>query len=62
MTAEWERKLRRAAVNLENAHTARDRTIREAAAAGMTQQAIADAVGLSRVHVYRLLRDAKQGG
>lgn len=62
MSADFERRLRRAATALETAHTARDQAILDASAAGMTQVEVAAAVGLSRVHVYRILRDHKARG
>jgi DNA invertase Pin-like site-specific DNA recombinase len=52
---DWPATLQRAAKELERAHEARDRAVREAAAADVSPTAIARAVGLSRMQVYRLI-------
>lgn len=46
--------LEQAKRDLEDAHARRDALVREAASAGVPKTHIADAVGLSRVHVQRL--------
>ncbi|MFM2475349.1 hypothetical protein [Burkholderia cenocepacia] len=46
--------LEQARRDLEHAHARRDALVRAAAAAGVPKTHIADAVGLSRVHVQRL--------
>lgn len=55
MSADHADLLRRAAEELERAHAARDQAVRDAAAVGMPKTAIADAVGLSRMQVHRII-------
>lgn len=52
---DWAQNLARAAQALEKAHAARDQVIRDAATAGLSPTAIARAVGLSRMQVYRII-------
>ena len=59
MTAATEhhgRLLGNAALNIRNAIANRDRCIRQAHADGMSPAAIAEAVGLSRQQVWRIVR------
>lgn len=52
--------LQDAAAKLEQAHAARDTAILAAHAAGMGPTAIAAAVGLTRVHVSRIVNAPKK--
>ncbi|WAC65203.1 hypothetical protein OVA14_07320 [Agrococcus sp. SL85] len=62
MADDWLKRLSTAAVNLEQARKQRDELVVEAAAANVPRAHIATAVGLSRAHVHRLIRDAAGAG
>lgn len=54
----WRQNLEAARTALEDAHARRDRLIIEAATADVPRSHIADAVGLSRAQVHRIIKDA----
>jgi transposase len=54
-TKRWEARLRRAADSLEIARELRDTRVVDAVAAGLSQRAVADAVGLTHGGVQRIL-------
>lgn len=49
--------VRKASASLERARTDRDKAIKAAMAAGVARQEIADAAGLERSRLYKLLKE-----